>query len=229
MEKRYIILLILTLLGTILLYQKYTEKFQDEKPKVVNNYNKYNGIKKNKDISLMVCYAPWCGPSKRFIGLIDAIIPERIFNIAAPMVSEKGAVKYYAGPYTNKRNGELVADWKILKGAFGDVYDIKELDFEDPGTFVNTKEDIKRLAGPLALDGYPTIYIVYKGKYNKFIPTNTSPRDAGSIVKWMDYILNTGTANQAKLANYLQNNGFSRIAPKPKQYDQEFRNPKTNY
>jgi thiol-disulfide isomerase/thioredoxin len=136
---------------------------------------------------LIVCMAPWCGHTKRFMGLGGANDGEQSYIINGRT-------------YNNRCGGKITSDWEILKSTFenSNVIKIREINFDEPRDQVKTQQEIINLMGDVALEGFPTVYLKVDKKYYKF----ANNRRADHIVKWINEI--TGKDYLPSLESFFQ-------------------------
>lgn len=149
------------------------------------------------NVSLLVCYAPWCGYTKRFMGMSQPDDREYQFTYQKPTM------------FKNVKGGKKVSDWEVLKGAFtGTDVNIVEIDFEDSASHPQQQADIQGLKGDdVKLEGFPTVYLKIGDTYTKF----SESRRADEIAKWMDRILGTEHKYETILRESLEKNGFEKL------------------
>lgn len=149
-------------------------------------------------ISLLVCYAPWCGYTKRFMGM------------SQPDDREYQFTYQNAAVFKNIKGGKKVSDWEILKNAFiGTDINIVEIDFEDTASHPREQAAIQGLKGDdVKLEGFPTVYLKIGDTYTRF----SENRRADEIAKWIDRVVGTDHKYETILRNALEKNGFEKVA-----------------
>jgi thiol-disulfide isomerase/thioredoxin len=150
------------------------------------------------NVSLLVCYAPWCGYTKRFMGM------------SQPDDREYQFTYQNAAVFKNVKGGKKVSDWDILKNAFtGTDVNIVEIDFEDSSSHPREQAAIQGLKGDdVKLEGFPTVYLKIGNTYTRF----SENRRADEIAKWMDRAVGTDHKYETILRNALEKNGFEKVA-----------------
>lgn len=138
---------------------------------------------------LIVCMAPWCGHTQRFMGMDGKNDGPKSYEISGKI-------------YSNTCGGKTVSDWEILKGTFSGSSDVKirEINFDEPRDQPQTQQEIINLLGDISLEGFPTIYLKVGKAYFKF----GLNRRADHIIKWMKEI--TGKDYMPLLEKYLSAN-----------------------
>jgi thiol-disulfide isomerase/thioredoxin len=181
-----IAVVIIAVIGYFFIYPKFggetTEKFEQITP---------------GNISLVVCYASWCGYTKRFMGMSQPDDREYQFTYQNPAI------------FKNIKDGKKVSDWEVLKTAFtGSDVNIVEIDFEDDASHPREQADIQGLKGDdVKLEGFPTIYLKIGNTYTRF----SESRRADEIAKWIDRIVGSDNKYENILRESLEKNGFEKV------------------
>lgn len=138
---------------------------------------------------LLVAMAPWCGYTKRFMGLENKNEGSKSFNING-------------GGYSNQCGGKTLADWQIIRGIFNNSSQLKivEVDFDNSRDNPKYQEEIMNLVGDMSLEGFPTIYIKIGKKYHKY----SGKRNVDNILMWIKD--KTGVDHSSHAINYFSSN-----------------------
>jgi thiol-disulfide isomerase/thioredoxin len=194
----YIGLIIVVIIGVVFfVYPKLTERFINKKMESVDKIlEEMEQITPGK-VSLVVCYAPWCGYTKRFMGMSQPDEREYQFTYQNPAI------------FKNVKDGKKVSDWEVLKNAFtGTDVNIVEIDFEEPSSHSKEQIVINGLKGDdVKLEGFPTIYLKIGDTYTRF----SENRRADEIAKWMDRIIGEDHKYETILRDSLEKNGFEKL------------------
>lgn len=192
-----IALIIAGIIGYFYILPKKAEQFESCKSLTKAQKETFEQITPG-NLSLVVCYAPWCGYTKRFMGM------------SQPDDREYQFTYQNAAMFRNNKNGKKVSDWEVLKDAFtGTDVNIVEIDFEDKDSHPREQAAIQGLKGDdVKLEGYPTVYLKIGNTYTRF----SESRRADEIAKWMDRVIGTDHKYETILRNSLEKNGFEKVA-----------------
>jgi thiol-disulfide isomerase/thioredoxin len=190
-----IVVIIAAVVGYYVFYPKYEEIFLARFGK--KTAEEFEQITPGK-VSLVVCYAPWCGYTKRFMGM------------SQPDDREYQFTYQNAGMFKNIKDGKKVSDWEVLKMAFtGSDVNVVEIDFEDSSSHPRQQAEIQGLKGDdVKLEGFPTVYLKIGDTYTRF----SENRRADEIAKWMDRVVGEDHKYEKILYDSLVKNGFEKTA-----------------
>jgi thiol-disulfide isomerase/thioredoxin len=187
-----IIFVIIGVVGYIFVYPKLKERFINKKTELVVDeiLEDFEQITPGK-ISLVVCYAAWCGYTKRFMGMSQPDEREYQFTY------QNSAI------FKNEKDGKKVSDWEVLKNAFtGTNVNIVEIDFEEPSS--HSKEQIAYSMDSKVMMSNLKDSLLFILKIGDTYTRFSESRRADEIAKWMDRITGADHKHETILRDSLR-------------------------